>query len=49
MYHGNVLEMVIKYELNYVVSQTNLINSTSTFVIQIKLDFSFKNRHTIII
>ena len=25
MYHGNVLEMVIKYELNYVVSQTNLL------------------------
>ena len=51
MYHGHVLEMVIKYELNYmyVVSQTNLINSTSTFVMQIKLVFSFKNRHTIII
>ena len=49
MYHGNVLEMVIKYELNYVVSQTNLINSTSIFVMQIKLVFSFKNRHTIII
>ena len=49
MYHGNVLEMLIKYELNYVVSQTNLINSTSTFVMQIKLVFSFKNRHTIII
>ena len=49
MYHGNVLEMVIKYELKYVVSQTNLINSTSTFVMQIKLVFSFKNRHTIII
>ena len=47
MYHGNVLEMLIKYELNYVV--TNLINSTSTFVMQIKLVFSFKNRHTIII
>ena len=45
MYHGNVLEMVIKYELNNVVSQTNLINSTSTFVMQIKLVF----RHTIII
>ena len=29
MYHGNVLAMVIKYELNYVVSQTNLLNSTS--------------------
>ena len=49
MYHGNVLEMVIKYELNYVVSQTNLINSTSIFVMQIKLVCSFKNRHTIII
>ena len=49
MYHGNVLEMVIKYELHYVVSQTNLINSTSTFVMQIKLVFSLKNRHTIII
>ena len=49
MHHGNVLEMVIKYELNYVVSQTNLINSTITFVMQIKLVFSFKNRHTIII
>ena len=49
MYHGNVLEMVIQYELNYVVSQTNLINSTSTFVMQIKLVCSFKNRHTIII
>ena len=49
MYHGNVLEMVIKYELNYVVSQTNLINSTSIVVMQIKLVFSLKNRHTIII
>ena len=49
MYHGNVLEMLIKYELNCVVSQTNLINSISTFVMQIKLVFSFKNRHTIII
>ena len=28
MYHGNVLEMVLKYELNHVVSQTNLINSS---------------------
>ena len=32
MYHGNVLEMVLKYELNHVVSQTNLINSRSIFV-----------------
>ena len=44
MYHGNVLEMVIKYELNYVVSQTNLINSTSIFVMQIKLVCSKKNK-----
>ena len=32
MYHGNVLEMVLTYELNRVVSQTNLINSRSIFV-----------------
>ena len=31
-YNGNVLEIVLKYELNYVVSQTNLINSISIFV-----------------
>ena len=31
-YNGNVLEMVLKYELNYVVSQTNLINGISIFV-----------------
>ena len=32
MYHGNVLEMVLKYEFNYVVLQINLINSRSIFV-----------------